>query len=403
MRSEKEAQPKITYQITQGIKMRRILNLLFTLAFIAAACSSEPDLEIPADVEALENVQVYSKNTEPLYELLFSDSLVIDDQSGIFFSGRISAMDNEQGEIFVTDFMQRTIFHFSEDGDFIRQYGREGSGPGEFTGIQYPAVRNSILYAYDYGPRRLNLYDTSTGDLIRDFNIMHEEDGKGQWRLNGYHIMEDGNLLARMTRHIRPDGEDPAMDNRLMLINPEGEFLDDNYFQLEEPPSIYIGGTMTVRPQFMSWLVLRINDNGLFHGTTDRVLIHQADLPGNYIGAFFYDLVGEPVTQGDIKESTEGFPPQFVQLVEQADLPDRWPVWDTFHVDDQSRIWISLRSVDEDSDTTVWWVLDSSGEKLAIKELPSQLSISAIRDNHLYASTLNEEGSRVIVRYSFEL
>lgn len=379
-------------------------SVAILLIFIQASCSGTPEVEVPEDIAAMENVVVYSKDVNPAETLVFTDSLSIDDESGILFSGRISAIENEEGDIFVTDYSQRKIFQFSDEGEFIREYGGEGSGPGEFTGIQYPAVRNGILAAYDWGPRRLNLYDTNTGELIRDFVVVYEEQGEeGEWLMNRFRMMKDGNLLARMTRAVRPENADPKMDNRLMLISPEGTFLDDSYFQLEEPPAINIGGVFTARPQFMSQLIIRIGDNGLYYGTTDRLLIHVAGLTGEYRDAFYYDLIGEPVTQSDIDASAEGLPPQFGQLLAQADLPERWPVWNTFFVDDQSRLWISLRNSDEESELTTWWVLDSNGQKLAEKQLPSHMDTSDIGDNHLYVSALDELGSRVIKRYTFEL
>ncbi len=389
-------------------------NTEFSVAFRASvaivllttitACTSSPDVDIPEEIASIENLNVHSIESEPAYELSLTDSLIIDEQSGILFSGRISATVNELNEIFVTDFDQRKIFHFSENGDFIREYGGEGRGPGEFTGIQFTNARNGILAAYDYGPRRLNLFDTANGELIRDFTIMHDEgEGKGQWLLNDYHIMDDGNLITRMTRHIRPEGADPELDNRIMMISREGNFLDDQYFQLREPQSIHIGGSVTVRPLFMPNLTMRINDSGLFYGTTDRLLFHQSDHSGSNQGSIYYDLIGKPVTQSDIAESVEGFPPQFARLVEGADLPARWPVWNTFHVDDESRFWISLRSEDEENEFTAWWILDSAGVKLAEKEMPEHVTISKIRDNHVFASKLDDDGRRVIVRYTFEL
>jgi hypothetical protein len=384
--------------------MIHLRSLFIPLILILTSCSGAPEVEIPEDIAAMENVEVYSNDVEPTQNLVFSDSLIINDDSGILFSGRISAKENEADDIFVTDYTQRRIFQFNEVGEFIREYGGEGSGPGEFTGIQYPAVRNGILAAYDWGPRRLNLYDTNTGELIRDFVVVYEEQAEeGEWLMNGFRMMEDGNLLARMTRAVRPESADPKMDNRLMLISPEGTFLDDSLLQLEEPPAINIGGVFTARPQFMSQLIIRIGDNGLYYGTTDRLLIHVAGLSGEYRDAFYYDLIGDPVTQSDIDASAEGLPPQFGQLMAQADLPERWPVWNTIFVDDQSRLWISLRNSDEESELTTWWVLDSNGQKLAEKQLPSHMDISDIGDNHLYVSSLDENGSRVIKRYTFEL
>lgn len=380
-----------------------IFNILFI--FLVTSCTGDSDIQVPEDISGLDNLMVYSVDNEPELSLQFTDSLIIGDSDDLLFSGRITASVDESGEVFVTDYGQRTVFHLSQDGELIKQFGREGSGPGEFTGIQYPSVNDDIYFAYDYGPARLNLFDTNSGELIRDFTVQYEDESEpGSWRLSGLHALSDGNLLTLMKRSVNPDGADSQLDNRIMLMSPEGKILEKDLITFEEPPSILLGGQMAVRPSYMASLTVRFGeDGGVIFGTNNRLLLNSYDPSGQHIKSIYYNLEGEPVTSGDIRESTQGLPPQFSQLIEQADLPDRWPVWSTFHVDDRSRIWVSLNSADRESEERTWWVLDNTGQKLAEKVLPSHLSVAEVRGDLLYASTLDEMGRRVIARYKFEL
>lgn len=393
--------------MNKSLKLSVLLHssVAITLLIVLNACSSGPNVEVPEEIAGLENLTVYSVDTEPDFALHFTDSLIIGDDEDVMFSGRITASVNENGEIFVTDYGQRTVFHFSQDGELIKQFGREGSGPGEFTGIQYPQVKNGNYFAYDYGPARLNVFDTNSGELIRDFTVQYEDENEpGTWRLSGLHASSDRNLLALMKRSVNPDGADSQLDNRIMLMSPEGEILEKDLITIEEPPSIPFGGQVAVRPSYMASLTVRFGeDGGVIFGTNNRLLLNSYDPSGQHIKSIYYNLEGEPVTSGDIRESTEGLPPQFSQLIEQADLPDRWPVWSTFHVDDRSRIWVSLNSADRESEQRTWWILDNTGQKLAEKVLPSHLSVAEVRGDLLYASTLDEMGRRVIARYKFEL
>lgn len=380
-----------------------IFNIIFI--FLIAGCSGEPDLQVPEDISGLENVMVYSVDASPELSLHLTDSLIIGDGEDVMFSGRITASVDKNEEIFVTDYGQRTVFHFNSDGEYLKQFGREGSGPGEFTGIQYPNVNGDIYVAYDYGPARVNLFDTKTGELIRDFTVGYEDENEpGSWRLSGLHVVNRDTLAVLMKRSVNPEGADPKLDNRIMLMNSQGEILKKDLVTFEEPPSILLGGQMAVRPRYMASLTVRFGTGGGVHyGVNNRLFFKKHGSDGRYLGSIYYNAEGEPVSSADIRESTEGLPPQFSQLIEQADLPDKWPVWNTFHVDDHSRIWVSLRSSDPESEQVAWWILGENGQKLAEKELPSHLSIAEVRGDLLYASTLDDMGARVIKRYKFEL
>ena len=87
---------------------------------------------------------------------------------------------DDEGNIYVTDFMDYSIKKFDPKGNFIKKTGSRGHGPGEFTGptnIQY--CRNK-LYISDLYKLGISVYDKDlnyqrdiyTGNLIMHFRIL---------------------------------------------------------------------------------------------------------------------------------------------------------------------------------------------------------------------------------------
>lgn len=85
---------------------------------------------------------------------------------GEFINPQDLAVD-ARGWVYVADTRPATIKVFDERGRFVRKFGRDGGGPGEF-GVAFLAVQGARLLVHDPGASRASLFDTS-GTYIRSF------------------------------------------------------------------------------------------------------------------------------------------------------------------------------------------------------------------------------------------
>lgn len=90
----------------------------------------------PAEGQVIKNPEKVVGNA---MTLTFRQDLVIGPEGGTehhIWSGATVGFDvDAKGNIFVSDTGGNRIIQFDADGNFIRQIGREGSGPGEFQGL----------------------------------------------------------------------------------------------------------------------------------------------------------------------------------------------------------------------------------------------------------------------------
>mgnify|MGYP001160738243 CR=1 FL=1 len=68
------------------------------------------------------------------------------------------------GTFFVTDgYVNRRVVKFDKDGKFLMAWGRQGTGPGEFSGIVHTMAADASgrLYVADRGTKRVQVFDSN--------------------------------------------------------------------------------------------------------------------------------------------------------------------------------------------------------------------------------------------------
>lgn len=70
------------------------------------------------------------------------------------------AIDKNGNFIIADGWQSKAVFIFGPDGNFIRELGRQGQGPGEYTApVCLDIGRNGDIYVVDYLNNRMNVYD----------------------------------------------------------------------------------------------------------------------------------------------------------------------------------------------------------------------------------------------------
>jgi len=88
-----------------------------------------------------------------------------ENEESLLFGPSEFSMDQE-GNYYVLDSRNYRIAVFNQRGEYLRTFGREGQGPGEFTMMTNLLIRGDVVSVYDYRLRRRTFYRTD-GTLIK--------------------------------------------------------------------------------------------------------------------------------------------------------------------------------------------------------------------------------------------
>jgi len=123
------------------------------------------------------------------------------------------AVDPRNGHVFVTDAANQRVVIFSGEGEFIRQFGSEGDGPGEFqrpTGIAVGPAGS--IYVADYMQDRIQKF-TAKGEFLRQWGSTGS--GNEQFRSpNGLAVDKKGRVYVA-----------DFMNKVVKVFSPKGEFV----------------------------------------------------------------------------------------------------------------------------------------------------------------------------------
>jgi len=125
----------------------------------------EPVLPVPAGTREIRyKVMPASQRTR---RLVFEHDLVLTGafDVGFYRPGAVAMADN--GDIYVADRGNSRVVVFDRDGTALRQFGREGQGPGEFQWLDAIAVVGDRVVIFQADVRRINVF-SSQGEHIED-------------------------------------------------------------------------------------------------------------------------------------------------------------------------------------------------------------------------------------------
>jgi hypothetical protein len=142
----------------------------------AAACAGEPELEfadwlfpVPEGAALREYPAVAASVSEPGPVQMIEDMVIggdpADADAMLYRPTDIAVA--EDGSIFIADRGAHDIKAFAPDGSFRRTLGKQGQGPGEFTGLRYLAIAGDMLVAYDTRNTRFSVW-TLAGEHVAD-------------------------------------------------------------------------------------------------------------------------------------------------------------------------------------------------------------------------------------------
>jgi len=371
--------------------------------------NQEQGILIPASIDSLENLQVYSllDNTS-LDTVVLERELTINSDEMIYFEGFINLFDVDHlNNIFlvIQNPSQVGIKVFDSVGNYKTKIGRLGRGPGEFESIGSIDIINNKLYVLDTRLQKVVVYSTT------DYSILSEQ------RINKNETLDDEITKIMRAREIFVANNDKKLIKFESNIG-SNDFRRLHYYNLNDNGAItgrkvldlknyiqYIPDkelSLPINAPFSRNTLVAFSKTGMiFTSWNEQFLIKAYDLQGNYQYSFYY-----PYINSSLSVKSLGYDREELNVLEEYQLPDTWPALHTIEVSDDEKLWISTIT---DSDSTYkWWVLNEQGKLQATFSLPGirnrrnvfKKPLIKINNGYLYEHDFDfEKGIDRIVKY----
>jgi hypothetical protein len=380
--------------------------ILFVL-FIAG-CASEPEVELPEEVAALENVAVFSADSEPAYELSLTKVATYGDTDDLFLGGWLSSVTDHEGRVFVADMQETKLHLYNPDGSYNQQVSREGEGPGEYRSVGTMRIDDRYFHLMDRNLNRITRYDLENFEVAGETTISIEREGEGgnfQYPQDFYLTGSETYIIVAGSSFSAGASDDSKRSIEGVTLEWSGDSLStENIFSFGASEALVHregNSIMVMSVPYKRSAGTDIWNNQLIHSWNEHFLFSVYDQTGEYQRSIYYPFQKMPLERGEVLDMYEDRDEQWFSMVRNDDMPDLWPSWTTFTVDNEGRIWVE-RLVN-DMDNTVLHVLSNMGELLATAPWNRNKNIQDIKNGYLYSSEENEMGLREIVKYTISL
>ncbi len=318
---------------------------------------------------------------------------------------------NGNGDILVSEGWRPPLVHaFGANGTYLSQIGGEGQGPGEYqSSIDGPFIGMAdSVYLWNSWTSRILVYDPENFSYVRSVHI--EEDGP-KIIDPVVSAIEDGWYMEMglPTFMISSDGPITINDNRhteLIKVNRDGSYSTDPLGLVpggETIPYMLEGGSRIgfVGVPFARSSALAVGrDDMLYYGWNDAIEIAIVSADGSTRDTIRYEHDPVPITDSEIAEAMPEAP--FArELLGPREPHETKPAFQTFVVDEMSRIWIKLSSP-EGATEAEWLILNRESHAVGRTTLPIAVDLEVIRGGYAYGVHQEEGGAPMIVVYEIQ-
>lgn len=367
--------------MNKGPMHRRFLaaSMMTLWAFLAQIGLSNPqktEIKIENGITIVHNAKKPASVRGRPLQLILEEDLTIginEKESGYFFEdiGIIRAADD--GTIYVLDRKAFSIKVFDKSGKYLKSFGRQGQGPGEFgppNAMHIIAGKEVMVSSFS----RLS-YFSLQGDFLRQIPAMF-------W---GPPVPDsEGNIIAATNA---PAGGIPKFATEIKKFNSKLEpvFLIHRYEYIMPPDG-------TARSPFSTLLLYAVQkDDSIVWGMTDQYVLTVINKSGQTMKKILKDYdpirIKEEGKQNILRDRAPGSKYLF---------PDYYPPFRYLNVDDEGRVFVRTYETDKDG-SRFYDVFDSEGRyiaKIILKNAPFFW-----KNRNLYCVNEDTEGYQQAKRY----
>lgn len=316
-----------------------------------------------------------------------------------FWPAKITATDD--GTIFIADPQTYSVKAFSKEGAFLRETGRQGSGPGDFDYLRSIEIcyQNQICVLDAHA--RISVFDSETFSLAKTISIP-SPGSDHLWTPMGMRAVSDG-FIVWYNRGLIANRINTSGFLRIALIDERGKFINEdlktvrnNEMFVMESPVLWRTGLPFGRTSH----IVTGNPSTLFYGWSENIAIERLNLDDLVVDSIIYISRPVRVTKEEKKMALNSFPPDSPQgraFRKDAHIPEIYPAYDWFIADEQNKVWIAVNTEDRENYTLC--IFDEEGKLSGRTSLPKSVELQTIRNGYAYGVQKNEEGEQIAVRF----
>jgi len=327
----------------------------------------------------------------------------------ILFGPITQIVVNRDGELLVLESPRSPLVHvFESDGIYLSQVGGRGEGPGEYRYLSSAAIGAAdSVYLWEIVTNRILVYDPDDFSYVRSIEV--KNDGEKQFNTIIGAVGDGWIMTKSLSSFLESDDGSMTINNdrhyELIKVNRDGSYGTDILGTVDEYEMIYNlqeGGGMnfiwTPFGRSPSWAV--DHDDMLYYGWSDEIEIITVSTDGSTRDTIRYEHEPVPITDA---EMAEAMPEEslFRELVEAREPHETKPAFQTFLVDEMSRIWIKLSSP-ENAVQAEWLVLSQESQAVGRTTLPAAVDLDVIRGGYAYGIYHGDAAAPMVVVYKIK-
>ncbi|MDH5468479.1 MAG: 6-bladed beta-propeller [Candidatus Aminicenantes bacterium] len=344
-------------------------------------------------IEVEDGVKVIKNPKEPMYgEDVFGleEELSIEtkeiSQTEETFQKIVSLAIDDKGNIFILDKKAGNIKIFDKNGKSLKTIGRKGEGPGEFGAPERCAFTpNNELYVYDSGRRIIHIFNID-GEFKREVPVSMPF-------FEGPKFTSKGEIIASHgVMGEKPFFELKKFDSEMSPI------LSFTSIPMLKPPKVHVFVYLTASD--LKWDVSSRDEIiwGIMTTPEYELFVHNED--GKYIKRITKEFTPVKLSKKEYKKlMTKWFGK--VPTFDRWDLiiPDNYPPFQLFIVDDEGRIFVKRFMEVEKSDNHHFDVFDEEGKYITNIILDSKFQFGIFKNKKLFSIEEDEDGYQYVKRY----
>lgn len=350
------------------------LCIFLIITFISCAEKSD----YPVKIDMVDGVKIITNPDYPRdgkFVLSLEEELSIGEgeEEGHYFAWPGDICVSNEGIVFVCDSQLAQISCFDSSGNFIRAFGREGEGPGEFEVMRIALSQSERLFVMDSINARISILDTK-GLYINGFKILNVSGG---W--NKIYCDRNDNFYISKERRI-----EKGLIMSLHRFDAEG---NETFNYGEFPPELFLWTKREDNKMYPSrsnaspstvWIAS--DDGKLYAGYSEDYLISVYDQEGNLLFKFGRKYKPLPDTENWLVGISDHLPVYLRQWI----------------LDDAGNLWINLypSNLDKEIKYDIF-----SPEGIYLKQVRIPYRIETIKNQRAFCRVLSEEGLPLVKRY----
>jgi hypothetical protein len=363
------------------------------IAFVASlfpipSCSQQKSHRCQGTIEEKDGIQIIRNPQDPAYKgnsFSLVEELAIGymerKEERIFTNINDVAVDADEN-IYLLDIRQGQISVFNKNGEYLRNIGKKGQGPGEFQfPLQILVSPNREFVICDLMLRRL-LFFSLDGTFERSVPTWQ------QGRLTKLLIDSEGNIIGETMLSGEKRG--------FSLIKFNSFFKELFTIAVKEREKIPLIEDLAPR---IIWIV---SENGeIIWGDSEKYEISVLSRDGKLLKKIIREIRPKKVPEEEYREQIKSkfgekpIPPEFEQQ-----LPKYYPAFRSLEMDDQGRLFVSTYEKTKDGKNCYIDVF--SPESKYIAKIPLQAQPRILKKGKLYTVEEDEKGYPVLKRYGIK-